>query len=107
LERLNAQFTDAQMRITALEGLRERLLDELASERDTRRQAAAEASALATVVTEQQHALDALRTRHVAEPGMRAGSIRPKPHKPRGICHTGSAAASPRPRPRRAGSGPS
>ncbi|MBN3754722.1 transcriptional regulator, partial [Paraburkholderia sp. Tr-20389] len=61
-ERLATQFADAQIRITALEGLRERLLEDVASGRDAHRQVAAEAAALATVVAEQRHALQALQT---------------------------------------------
>ncbi|SAL06160.1 Chromosome partition protein Smc [Caballeronia calidae] len=66
-DRLGAQLTDAATRISALEGLRERLLDELATERDAHRQAAAEAAALTTVVTEQRHALQALETVQAAQ----------------------------------------
>ena len=53
-ERLTAQIAQAQERAAALEGLRDRLLTELATERDGRQRAAAEAAALTTLVAEQR-----------------------------------------------------
>ncbi|MDR6476304.1 putative nuclease with TOPRIM domain [Paraburkholderia graminis] len=60
-ERLTMQFADAQTRISALEALRERLLEDVATARDAHRQAETEATALATMVAEQRHALQALQ----------------------------------------------
>ncbi|SOF00967.1 replication region DNA-binding N-term [Burkholderia sp. OK233] len=53
-ERLTAQITQAQERAAALEGLRDRLLADLATERDAHQRAAAEAAALTTLVAEQR-----------------------------------------------------
>ncbi|MHB9835132.1 DNA-binding protein [Paraburkholderia terrae] len=101
-ERLTAQLADAQTRIMALEGLRERLLDELATERDARRQAAADTAALATVVGEQRHALQALQA---TQPTPHAGSARRKVVRSGGGGHAGGAAVWPRARPRLSRSG--
>ncbi|MEC5405990.1 DNA-binding protein [Paraburkholderia sp. MPAMCS5] len=105
-ERLSKQFADAQTRITALEGLRERLLEELATGRDAHRQAAAEAAALATVVAEQRHALQALQALQ-ALPAAHATQVathkRPARHPPArhmSAGHAAAVAAAPRPRPR-------
>jgi chromosome segregation ATPase len=80
-ERLTTQLADAQTRIAALEGLRERLLDEVASGRDAHRQAAAEAAALSTVVTEQRRTLAALQAQQtiLTQP---AAPRRPARHHP-------------------------
>ncbi|TDY23497.1 plasmid replication DNA-binding protein KfrA [Paraburkholderia sp. BL6665CI2N2] len=105
-ERLATQFADAQTRITALEGLRERLLEELATERDAHRQAAAGAVALATVVAEQRHALQALQTlqaRPAAHATQSAAQKRPARHPPArhaGPGHAAAIAAAPRARSR-------
>lgn len=69
-ERLSGQIAQAQERVTALEGLRDRLLTELASERNAHQRAAAEAAALATVAAEHRALLQAVHatTRHPAKP---------------------------------------
>jgi chromosome segregation ATPase len=67
-QRLTQQLDDARVRLAALEGLREQLFTELATERDAHQRAAAEAAALATVVTEQHHALQALANPSAASP---------------------------------------
>jgi hypothetical protein len=59
-ERLSGQITQAQERVTALEGLRDRLLTELAGERNAHQHAAAEAAALATVAAEHRALLQAV-----------------------------------------------
>jgi len=61
-ERLSGQITQAQERAAALEGLRDRLLSELASEREGRQRGAAEAAALTTLVAEQRALLQAVQT---------------------------------------------
>ncbi|MEX3932171.1 DNA-binding protein [Paraburkholderia phymatum] len=102
-ERLTAALTDAQTRIAALEGLRERLLEELASGRDAHRQAATEAAALATVVAEQRHALQALQTARTTELMQPAAQPRPARRQPaRNVSpgHAAAVAATPRPRSR-------
>lgn len=53
-ERLTEQVAGQQERVTALEGLRDRLLAHLAAERDARLRAAAEVAALTTIVAEQR-----------------------------------------------------
>ncbi|WP_329606803.1 DNA-binding protein [Paraburkholderia polaris] len=53
-ERLTGQIAQAQERAAALEGLRDRLLSELAAERDAHQRAAAEAAVLTTLVAEQR-----------------------------------------------------
>jgi len=114
-ERLAKQFADAQTRITALEGLRERLLEDVATGRDAHRQAAAEAAALATVVTDQRHALQALQALQ-AQPAphatQSAAQKRPARHQAARNANAGHAAAlaaAPRPGSRlsRARKGPS
>ncbi|CAD6552531.1 DNA-binding protein [Paraburkholderia sabiae] len=111
-ERLITQLADAQTRISALEGLRERLLEELATGRDAHRQAAAEAAALATVVAEQRHALQALQAVHTTEvtPSVvQQRSTRRQPARPVSPGHGAARSAStaaPRPR-ARAHKGPS
>lgn len=69
-ERLSGQITQAQERVDALEGLRDRLLTELAAERDAHQRAAAEAAALATVAAEHRALLQAVHAtpRHPAKP---------------------------------------
>lgn len=96
-ERLSTQLADAQTRIAALEGLREHLLDDLAAERDTREHAEAEASALATVVSEQRHALQALR---LSQTDSSDASVRHRAARTGMPRHAGAAAVSPRARPR-------
>ncbi|MFM0528919.1 DNA-binding protein [Paraburkholderia strydomiana] len=97
-ERLAKQFADAQTRITALEGLRERLLEEVASGRDAHREAAAEAAALATVVAEQRHAMQALQALPAAHATQSVTHKRPARHARPG--HAAAVAAAPRPRTR-------
>ncbi|MFP3554624.1 DNA-binding protein [Paraburkholderia sp. SIMBA_049] len=92
-ERLTTQLADAQNRIAALEGLRERLLDEVASGRDAHRQAAAEAAALTTVVTEQRRTLAALQT----QPAVPRRPTRHNPARSVPPGHAAAAAAAPRP----------
>ncbi|MCX4177841.1 MULTISPECIES: DNA-binding protein [Paraburkholderia] len=69
-ERLSGQITQAQERVAALEGLRDRLLTELAGERNAHQRAAAEAAALATVAAEHRALLQAVHAtpRHPAKP---------------------------------------
>jgi len=100
-ERLMRQFADAQTRITALEGLRERLLEDVASGRDAHRQAAAEAAALATVVAEQRHALQALQALqsqpapHATQSAPQTRPARRKPARNASPGHTAALAAAP------------
>jgi predicted nuclease with TOPRIM domain len=70
-ERLSGQITQAQERTAALEGLRERLLTDLASEREGHQRAAAEAAALTTLVTEQRALLQAIQAGPAAQAGPR------------------------------------
>ncbi|EEA02330.1 conserved hypothetical protein, partial [Burkholderia sp. H160] len=53
-ERLTGQVAGEQERVAALEALRDRLLGDLAAERDARLRAAAEVAALTTLVAEQR-----------------------------------------------------
>jgi len=99
-ERLTTQLADAQTRITALEGLRERLLEDVATGRDAHRQAAAEAAALATVVAGQRHALEALqalRPGQSARPAAPAHPPRRKAARNANAGHAATVAAAPRP----------
>jgi chromosome segregation ATPase len=75
-QRLTQQLDDARVRLAALEGLREQLFTELAAERDVHQRAEAEASALATVVAEQHHALQALAGPSAASPAPPTGRPR-------------------------------
>ncbi|AXL50878.1 hypothetical protein DSC91_003281 [Paraburkholderia caffeinilytica] len=59
-ERMTEQIARGQERVAALEGLRDRLLTELASERNAHQHAAAEAAALATVAAEHRALLEAV-----------------------------------------------
>jgi len=89
-ERLTGQITQAQERTAALEGLREHLLTDLANERESGQRAAAEAAALATLVTEQRALLQA----------MQAGARRPvsaTPARHRRNPATSTPAATPSP----------
>ncbi|MCX4163587.1 MULTISPECIES: DNA-binding protein [Paraburkholderia] len=61
-ERLTGQITQAQERISALEGLRDHLLAELAGARNAHQHAAGEAAALTTVIAGQQALLQAAQT---------------------------------------------
>jgi predicted nuclease with TOPRIM domain len=72
-ERMAGQVTQAQERLTALEGLRDHLLSELASERDAQR-AAGEAAALTTVIAEQRAMLQALHAAQPVEAGRRGAT---------------------------------
>lgn len=96
-ERLTTQLADAQTRITALEGLRERLLDEVASGRDAHRQAAAEAAALSTVVTEQRRTLAALHAQQTIPTQAPRRRARPNPARSVPPGQTSAVAAAPRP----------
>jgi DNA repair exonuclease SbcCD ATPase subunit len=60
-ERLTGLLAQAEERTRALEGRRDQLLTEVAEARDAHQRAAAEAAALATVVSEQRQTLQALR----------------------------------------------
>lgn len=60
-ERLAGEIVRAQERIAALEGLRERLLTDLASESERGQRAAADAAALTTLVAEQRALLQAIQ----------------------------------------------
>ena len=60
-ERLAGDIVRVQERTAALEGLRERLLTDLAGEREGRQRAAAEAAALTTLVAEQRALLQAIQ----------------------------------------------
>ncbi|SDR51277.1 replication region DNA-binding N-term [Paraburkholderia fungorum] len=62
-ERLTGDVNHAQERVAALEGLRERLLSDLAAERDARQRAVAEAAALTTLVAEQRALLQRVNAR--------------------------------------------
>ncbi|MBB3261879.1 putative nuclease with TOPRIM domain [Paraburkholderia bannensis] len=74
-QRLEAELTRAAERLAALESLRERILTELADERAARQQAAAEATALATVVEQQRQTLALMSATMVNTPA--AGARRP------------------------------
>ncbi|MBB5462625.1 DNA-binding protein [Paraburkholderia sp. Cpub6] len=100
-QRLEAELARAAERLGALEALRERLLTELAAQRQAQQQAAAEAAALVTVVEQQRQTLalvgsaatpgpssaarrrarPAAKTAHAAESGL-AGGARPSGHRP-------------------------
>ena len=60
-ERLAGEIVRAEERIAALEGLRERLLTDLASERESGQRASAEAAALTTLVAEQRALLQVIQ----------------------------------------------
>jgi predicted nuclease with TOPRIM domain len=70
-ERLSSQITQAQERVAALEGLRDHLLTELASERDAHQHAAGEAAALTTVIAEQRTLLQAVHAAQTVQAGTR------------------------------------
>jgi chromosome segregation ATPase len=71
-ERLAGQVAEKQERVAALEGLRDRLLADLAAERDARLRAAAEVAALTTLVAEQRTLLATVDGRaHAAGPAPR------------------------------------
>lgn len=74
-QRLEAELARAGERLAALESLRERLLTELADERNARQHAAAEATALATVVEQQRQTLALVGTAIMKKPP--AGTRRP------------------------------
>ncbi|CAB3799962.1 DNA-binding protein [Paraburkholderia fynbosensis] len=68
-ERLTEQVAEKQERVAALEGLRDRLLADLAAERDAHLRAAAEVAALTTLVAEQRALLATVDGRaHTAGP---------------------------------------
>jgi predicted nuclease with TOPRIM domain len=101
--RLAGQITQAQERVTALEGLRDRLLTELASERDAHQRAAGEAAALTTVVAEQHALLQAVNAAQTAQPGhaatRRPARAAPAPGGHRKTPVTSTPAATPSPNP--------
>ncbi|MBC8742460.1 transcriptional regulator [Paraburkholderia sp. UCT31] len=82
-QRLEGDITRAAERVGALEALRERLLTELAEQRNAQQQAAAEAAALTTVVEQQRQMLalvgtvtanaPSAATRRPARPAVRTG----------------------------------
>ncbi|MEX3982253.1 DNA-binding protein [Paraburkholderia sp. EG287A] len=74
-QRLEAELARAAERLTALESLRERILTELANERNARQQAAAEAAALTTVVEQQRRTLALVSAATARKPP--AGARRP------------------------------
>jgi chromosome segregation ATPase len=90
-ERLAGQITQAQERATALEGLRDRLLTELAGERDAHQRAAGEAAALTTVIAEQRALLQAV---HAAQT-VQAGTRRPSTAAPAPAATPSSPAGAP------------
>ena len=90
-ERLSGQITQAQERAAALEGLRDRLLTELASERDAHQRAAGEAAALTTVIAEQRALLQAVQAAQTVQ----AGTRRPARTAPVPGRHRKAPAASP------------
>src|SRR5471032_2816113 len=77
-ERLAGDIVRVQERTAALEGLRERLLTDLASERERGQRAAAEAAALTTLVAEQRALLQAIQAGQAGTrpPGSAAASAR-------------------------------
>ncbi|MEX3894022.1 DNA-binding protein [Paraburkholderia sp. BR10954] len=81
-ERLTEQVAEKHERVSALEGLRDRLLADLAAERDARLRAAAEVAALTTLVAEQRALLATLdRRAHAAasSPHRKPASTSPTP----------------------------
>ncbi|RKT20438.1 plasmid replication DNA-binding protein KfrA [Paraburkholderia sp. RAU2J] len=84
-EQLTRQIADAQERAAALEALRDRLLGDLAAERDARLRAAAEGAALITLVAEQRALLAAIDGR--------ARTARPSHHRTPGIASPPPAAS--------------
>lgn len=101
--RLAGQITEAQERAAALEGLRDRLLTELASERDAHQRAAGEAAALTTVVADQRALLQtvhAAQTAQTAQAGTRRPArAAPAPGRHRKTPVTSTPAATPSPNP--------
>ncbi|MGF6755639.1 DNA-binding protein [Paraburkholderia sp. GAS42] len=89
-ERLSGQIAQAQERVAALEGLRDRLLTELAGERDAHQRAAAEAAALTTVVAEQRALLQTMQ-----EGARRLVSATPGRHRRTPAASTPTATPSP------------
>ncbi|WP_321886504.1 DNA-binding protein [Paraburkholderia bannensis] len=73
-QRLEGELARAAERLQALESLRERLLTELAEERNARQQAAAESTALASVIGQQRETLARVRSGAV---GRNAAALRP------------------------------
>ncbi len=92
-ERLSGQVTQAQERAAALEGLRDRLLAELATERDAHQHAAAEAGALRTLVAEQRALLQAVQVAHVTHAAQTAWGGQPAEHRDSGAAGRGHRAA--------------
>jgi predicted nucleic acid-binding Zn-ribbon protein len=83
-ERLTAQVTQAQERANAFESLRDRLLTELATERDAHQHAAAEATALKTLVAEQRALLQAIQVAQATRVTQAAQTVRGgQPAEPR------------------------
>jgi uncharacterized protein YhaN len=97
-ERLSGQITQAQERVAALEGLRDRLLTELASERDAHQRAAGEAAALTTVIAEQRTLLQAVHAAQTVQAGTRRPArAAPAPGRHRKTPVASSPAATPSP----------
>jgi predicted nuclease with TOPRIM domain len=94
-ERLSSQITQAQERTAALEGLRERLLTDLASERESGQRAAAEAAALTTLVAEQRALLQAIQGGQVGTRRTPRSAAAPGRHRRTPAATTPAATPSP------------
>ncbi|MGF7131433.1 putative nuclease with TOPRIM domain [Paraburkholderia sp. EB58] len=99
-ERLSGQITQAQERVAALEGLRDRLLTELASERDAHQRAAGEAAALTAVIAEQRALLQTVHAAQTVQAGTRRPArAAPAPGRHRKTPAASTPAATPSPNP--------
>ena len=98
-ERLAGEIVRAQERITALEGLRDRLLTDLATERDAHQRAAAEAAALTTLVADQRALLQAIQAGPVGtrRPARSAAVPSPAPGRHRRTPAASAPEATPTP----------
>jgi hypothetical protein len=98
-ERLSGQITQVQERTAALEGLRERLLTDLASEREGRQHAAAEAAALTTLVAEQRALVQAIQAGQAGtrRPPRSAAVLSPAPGRHRRTPAASAPEATPAP----------
>ncbi|SOE92680.1 replication region DNA-binding N-term [Burkholderia sp. D7] len=98
-ERLSGQITQAQERTAAFEGLRERLLTDLASERESGQRAAAEAAALTTLVAEQRALLQAIQAGQAGtrRPARSAAVPSPAPGRHRRTLAASTSEATPAP----------
>ncbi|MGF6788367.1 DNA-binding protein [Paraburkholderia sp. 35.1] len=92
-QRLEGELARAAERVGALEALRDRLLTELAEQRQTQQQAAAEAAALVTVVEQQRQTLALLG--ESTTKGAATGARRPA-RPPAKAAHAGQKRASSR-----------